>query len=67
MGGTDFLFVNPSFLNGIGRTIDLFGTYTEYNLSQTHQEADGLALYNDIKRVGKDFIDVVPALENYGR
>lgn len=29
--GTNFLFVNPSFANGMARTIDLFGTFSNYN------------------------------------
>ena len=54
MGETDFLVTNPSFINGIGRSIDLFGQFTEYNKSKSGKEADAKSLYNDWKAIGKD-------------
>ncbi|HOV15139.1 MAG TPA: hypothetical protein PK771_12695 [Spirochaetota bacterium] len=52
--GSDFLFVNPSFVNGIARTIDLFGNFSEYNISKNSLDADKKALYEDFKQVGKE-------------
>lgn len=54
MGNTDFLFARPSFLEGVARTIDLFGTLQEYNRSANENEADSCALYHDFKAVGDD-------------
>jgi hypothetical protein len=44
---TDFLFAQPSFCSGFGRTLDLHGHYVEYNQSQTGEEADMRALVCD--------------------
>ena len=54
MGNTDFLFSSPSFLNGIARTIDIFGSLTEYNISETPDEADTQAIMNDGRAIQKD-------------
>ncbi len=62
MSESDFLFSMPSFLKGMGRTLDLFGTMDEYNTSTSPEEADsralmqdGLAIKRDMSRVIKDF------------
>ena|SRR6267378_3140862 len=44
---SDFLFAQPSFVSGFGRTLDLHGHYVEYNDSQTGEEADVRALICD--------------------
>lgn len=55
MGGmTDFLFARPSFVEGMGRAIDLGGTLTEYNQSLDGAQADALALRMDWMTVGDD-------------
>ena len=54
MGDSDFLFVMPSFFNGVARSIDLFGTYSEYNFSASPEEADARAMHHDWQAVGKD-------------
>jgi len=54
MGNSDFLFVQPSFLNGIARTLDLFGNFTEYNISDDPEEADKRALFNDGQAIRED-------------
>jgi hypothetical protein len=53
--GSDFLFARPSFLEGIGRTIDLFGVMDDYNYSDTPEEADLMALKADISALRNDF------------
>ena len=51
---TDFLFAIPSFLSGMGEAIDLGGTMINFNSSDSHEEADFIALYNDWAMVGND-------------
>jgi len=51
---TDFLFAKPSFISGMGRAIDLGGTMTVFNQSDTPEEADARALYNDCLAAGND-------------
>lgn len=67
MGNTDFLFVTPSFVNGMGRSIDLFGSFSEYNISKTPQEADARALRNDVRAIGDDFKKAFNLLDNYAK
>lgn len=56
MGRTDFLFAKPSFLTGLGRTIDLGAVLerSSYNISTTSPEADSWAIANDWLVVGQD-------------
>lgn len=57
MGHSDFLFVMPSLLQGIGRTLDIGATaeLSNYNLSRTPREADQKAHTADWKAVAGDF------------
>jgi hypothetical protein len=48
------LFASPSFFEGVGRTIDLGGTLTEFNRSATPELADAIALASDWRAVGQD-------------
>jgi hypothetical protein len=50
----DFLFAQPSFLSGFGRTLDLHGHYVEDNVCQTGDEADIRALICDWLVVQQD-------------
>ncbi len=59
MGDTDFLFARPSFIEGVGSTIDLFGTLQEYNKSITPEEADSRAIWHDFKAVGNDIWNAI--------
>jgi hypothetical protein len=52
----------PSFLKGVARTFDLFGTLDEYNFSATEKEADIKALKRDWQVVGNSIED---AIEDY--
>ncbi len=54
MGGSDFLFVRPSFVKGMGRAIDVFGCLDSYNISRTPEEADARAIYSDWVALSKD-------------
>ena len=51
---TDFLFARPNFISGMGMAIDLGATMTQYNVSETPEEADALALNNDWAVVGEE-------------
>ena len=44
---TDFLFSRPTFLSGVARSFDLWGSFHSYNISRTSQEADVIALVHD--------------------
>jgi len=51
---TDFLFATPSFLAGVGRSLDLGGHFDEYNRSKNNEEADRRAMAADFQAVGQD-------------
>ena len=53
---TDFLFAQPTFLSGIGRLVDLFGLFDDYNQSRTEAEADAQGLYSDFRITGEDLL-----------
>ena len=55
---SDFLFANPSFIDGVISIIDLFGVSQEYNSSENENIADMRAMSADAKATKKDFIDV---------
>jgi hypothetical protein len=56
---TDFLFAQPSFASGVARTLDLWGTLDDYNISATPSEADAKALTADWLVVGQDIADAI--------
>lgn len=60
---TDYLFSQPSFISGIARTLDIFGTYNSYNMSATPEEADCKAIYSDLTAVGLDMKKAVSVIE----
>ena len=54
---TDFLFAQPSFWSGVGRLLDLWGKFDDYNVSRSVEEADMRALYSDWRITGQDLRD----------
>lgn len=54
-----YLFARPSLLEGMGRTVDLWGTMTEYNQSLSPEQADYLAILSDWTAVGDDLRSVM--------
>ena len=54
MDKTTYLIQNGSFLSGFSRSIDLFGNYTEYNRSESPEDADLLGLRRDFEAIGGD-------------
>ncbi|GMT42188.1 MAG: hypothetical protein IEMM0002_0599 [bacterium] len=59
---TDFLFAQPSLLEGVARIFDIGCLYDAYNKSPAPDEADQTAIYNDWKAVGDD---IRGAIRNY--
>ena len=59
---TDFLFSNPTSLQGAGTVFNIAGNYYDYNYSETPAEADRRALQNDWGMVGKDFRTIIQAI-----
>jgi hypothetical protein len=51
---TGFMFGNPSFASGAARVLDIMGTFDDYNVSSSPQEADQNALTADWIAVGHD-------------
>ena len=51
---TDFLYARPSVMEGIGRNMDFFGSMNSYNYSENGDEADKVALTNDLLAVYLD-------------
>jgi hypothetical protein len=59
---TDYLFARPSILEGIGRTIDLFGMMNNYNFSENGSETDIRAFEADMEALRNDFNTVLSNL-----
>jgi hypothetical protein len=64
MSRTDFLFARPSFMEGFARIVDFGGSLNEYNSSQSHEEADAMAIQKDFAVVGNDIWSAVTEYAN---
>jgi hypothetical protein len=51
---TNYLYANPSFIEGSARLLDLGSTMEEYNGSLSADQADTIALVTDWLSVGSD-------------
>lgn len=51
---SDFLFARPSFLEGVGRIVDISGSLNTYNESRSNEDADARAIRQDWEAVGHD-------------
>lgn len=49
-----FLFARPSFIEGVGRVLDLGATMQEYNTSLTTEQADAIAMSADWAAINED-------------
>ncbi|WP_296333961.1 hypothetical protein [uncultured Treponema sp.] len=58
---SDFLFANPSFIDGVMSVIDLFGVSQEYNDSSSEETADNRALRADAAAIKNDFVNAYKA------
>ncbi len=61
---TDYLFVTPNFLTGVGSILNLGGNYFEYNQSLTANDADVMAIENDFWVIGNDLNDAIELTHN---
>lgn len=61
---TGLLYGRPSTLTGIARTLDIGGTFDDYNVSMSSDEADRLATASDWYAVGAD---LYRAIRRYAR
>lgn len=61
---SDFLFAQPSFGSGMARNLDLWGSFDDYNRSETGAEADAKAIASDWLVVGQDLSDVLEQHES---
>jgi hypothetical protein len=59
---SNFLFATPSFARGVARSIDFWGTADLYNVSDSPEAADALAMWADWKDVGTDLVEAVRLL-----
>lgn len=57
MGNSDFLFARPGFIEGMARSIDLFGALQDYNYLKTSEKDDETAISNDFIAIAKDGIN----------
>ena len=53
---SDYLFVTPSFLMGIGSIFNIGGNYFPFNYSESGREADLKAIESDWGVIGQDII-----------
>jgi len=51
---SDYLFARPSFIEGVGRLVDLSNSLNTYNYSRGGAEADARAIHEDWKALGHD-------------
>ncbi len=61
---TGFLFASPSLWSGIARLLDLWGKFDNYNLEQSAEDIDAIALHNDWRVVGQDMRDAWRSLRS---
>lgn len=61
---TDFLFAQPSFASGAARSLDLWGTFDDYNRSESPAEADAKAIAADWRVVGQDIYDAIEKVDS---
>jgi hypothetical protein len=60
--GFDFLFAQPTFTRGFSRSIDFWGMADVYNVSDSSETADAMAMWADWKDVGTDLVEAVQHL-----
>ena len=51
---SDYLFAQPSFLEGVARNLDILGTLEVYNTSRSAEEADIRAQKEDVATLQDD-------------
>ena len=56
---TDYLFPKTNFAVGLGSIVSVYGSYFEYNYSETNENADTRAIASDWQMVGKDIQEAI--------
>jgi hypothetical protein len=56
---TDFLTPKTTLLTGMGTILNLVGSYYQYSISPTPEEADRRAIASDWRMVGQDIKDAI--------
>jgi hypothetical protein len=56
---TDFLTPKTTLLTGMGTLLNLAGSYYQYSISPTPEEADRRAIAADWRMVGQDIKDAI--------
>ena len=51
---SDYLFAQPSFLEGVARNLDLLGTLEVYNTANSAEDADRRAQREDVSALHND-------------
>lgn len=51
---SNYLFARPSFVEGVGRIVDVSNSLNTYNQSRSGAEADAHAIREDWKALGHD-------------
>ncbi|WP_288303973.1 hypothetical protein [uncultured Treponema sp.] len=59
---SDYLFSNPSFIDGVMSIVDLFGVSQEYNYSSTEDSADSRAMFSDANAVKIDLAEAYKSM-----
>jgi hypothetical protein len=57
------LFAQPSFIEGMARTLDIGNTLQKYNEASTETEADIEAMKNDWRAIGDDIRAAISGYE----
>lgn len=56
---TGLLYAQPGLMEGLGRTLDLGGTFDSFNYSASEEQADRVALLSDWYAVGSDLYHAI--------
>ena len=60
--GINFLYPTPAFAHGVARSIDFWGTADVYNVSDSPETADAMAMWAYWKDVGTDLVEAARIL-----
>ena len=62
---TDFLFVTPTFLMGVGSVLNIAGNFFLYGNSKSGKEADFRAIESDWGMIGQDLREAANEFKKY--
>ncbi|MDH4162924.1 MAG: hypothetical protein OEW15_09590 [Nitrospirota bacterium] len=61
---SDYIFVTPSFLMGMGSVLNIAGNYFSISQAVTPEDADYRAIESDWGIVGRDILSATEQIEN---